>query len=139
MTFRGLDDRPEWANAQRFAPETLIFTHSIGCTVSHLANHQELYAALVTRGYQYDLDALQVLAKRELPCRYIGMIGSQKRVRQVLQSAEKLGVPKSNLQTIYAPIGLSLGALTPEEIAVSIGAELIMVRRQGSGNLSSHH
>ncbi|MER3433006.1 MAG: xanthine dehydrogenase [Leptolyngbya sp. ERB_1_1] len=126
------DDRLEWANLDRY-PNAKIFNSSINETVAQLANHTQLYAALVTRGYQYDLAALQALIHRTLPCRYIGMIGSEKRVRQVYQAIEKTGIPNKKLRAIYAPIGLDIGALTPEEIAVSISAELILVRRGGTG------
>jgi xanthine dehydrogenase accessory factor len=62
------------------------------------------------------------------------MIGSQKRVIQVYQAIrEKTGISENRLASIHAPIGLDIGALTPEEIAVSIGAELILVRRGGTG------
>lgn len=126
------DDRLEWANSQRY-PQARICNDPIIRAIEPFAQHQQLYAALVTRGYQYDLDALQGLLKRDVPCRYIGMIGSEKRVRQVYQAIEQAGLPREKLQRVYAPIGLDIGALTPEEIAVSIGAELILVRRGGTG------
>lgn len=123
------DDRANWANVDRH-PNAKIFNTSIDETVEQLATHTQLYAALVTRGYQYDLAALKALVDRPIPCRYIGMIGSEKRVRQVFQSSE---IPREKLRSIYAPIGLDIGALTPEEIAISISAELILVRRGGTG------
>ncbi|MCU0548832.1 MAG: XdhC family protein [Leptolyngbya sp. Prado105] len=124
------DDRPEWANPELY-PTAKVANCSIDRIVSDLANHTELYAALVTRGYQFDLAALAALLNRALPCRYLGMIGSKKRVRKVYQALE--GISPEKLRSIYAPIGLDIGALTPEEIAVSIGAELILVRRGGTG------
>lgn len=127
------DDRPEWANANRYAIASHIFTESIETALTTLKDHTELYVALVTRGFRYDLEALETLLKQSINCRYIGMIGSQKRVRLVLQAIEKTGIPDTQLKTIYAPIGLDIGALTPEEIAVSIAAELILVRRGGTG------
>lgn len=123
------DDRAEWANAELY-PQARVAHCAIDEVVDELANHTELYAALVTRGYQYDLAALQALLNRKLPCRYLGMIGSEKRVRKVYQTLE---IDPEKLRSIYAPIGLEIGALTPEEIAVSICAELIMVRRGGTG------
>lgn len=126
------DDRPEWANSQRY-PQARICNEAISTAIESLAQHQQLYAALVTRGYQYDLEALRYLLNRQLPCQYIGMIGSEKRVRQVYQALEQSGLPRHSRQRIYAPIGLDIGALTPEEIAISIGAELILVRRGGTG------
>lgn len=127
------DDRPEWANAERYPQATLIVAAAIDVALSKLADHTDLYAALVTRGYQYDLAALTALLNRTIPCSYIGMIGSEKRVRQVYQAIAQAGISKSQLRSIYAPIGLDIGALTPEEIAVSISAELILVRRGGTG------
>ncbi|MGL4622022.1 MAG: XdhC family protein, partial [Chroococcidiopsis sp.] len=70
---------------------------------------------------------------RNPACKYIGTIGSEKRVRQVIQALETEGIPSNKLRSLYAPIGLDIGALTPEEIAVSICAELILVRRGGTG------
>lgn len=127
------DDRPEWANGDRYPQATRIFAEPIASALHQLEHHTQLYAALVTRGYQYDLEALECLLNRSLPCPYLGMIGSEKRVRQVCESIAQRGVNPNLLQTIYAPIGLDIGALTPEEIAVSIAAELILVRRGGTG------
>lgn len=124
------DDRISWANPQRYPQATRIFNEPISTTLEQLAQYEQMYVALVTRGYKYDLEALEALLKRELPCQYIGMIGSQKRVIQVYQS---ISSKSDRLSSIYAPIGLDIGALTPEEIAVSIGAELILVRRGGTG------
>lgn len=126
------DDRPEWANRDRYPQASQIFNESITETLAQLAHHLHLFVALVTRGYQCDREALQALLQREHPCEYIGMIGSQKRVQQVYQALEA-DVSKEKLASVYAPIGLDIGALTPEEIAVGIAAELILVRRGGSG------
>lgn len=127
------DDRPEWANADRYPQATCIFVEPIANALRQLEHHPQLYVALVTRGYQYDLEALDCLLSRNSPCVYLGMIGSEKRVRQVYQAIAQRGINPSRLQTLYAPIGLDIGALTPEEIAVSIAAELILVRRGGTG------
>ncbi|GAB4462945.1 MAG: hypothetical protein OHK0037_14660 [Elainellaceae cyanobacterium] len=127
------DDRPEWANGDRYPQATRIFAEPIASALQQLEHHTQLYAALVTRGYQYDLEALECLLSRSLPCLYLGMIGSEKRVRQVYEAIAQRGANPNLLQTIYAPIGLDIGALTPEEIAVSIAAELILVRRGGTG------
>ncbi len=126
------DDRPEWANRDRYPQASQIFNESITETLAQLTHHLHLFVALVTRGYQCDREALQALLQREHPCAYIGMIGSKKRVQQVYQALE-IGISKERLAAIHAPIGLDIGALTPEEIAVSIAAELILVRRGGSG------
>ncbi|MDX2228892.1 MAG: XdhC/CoxI family protein [Leptolyngbyaceae cyanobacterium bins.349] len=127
------DDRPEWANASYYPQVAQVFTAAIADVVTQLADHTQLYAALVTRGYGYDLAALKALLQREVPCQYIGMIGSQKRVHQVFEAVAEAGFTAAQLQTVHAPIGLDIGALTPEEIAISITAELILVRRGGTG------
>jgi len=125
------DDRSEWANRDRYPQATFIY-RSITQALTELAHHQELYVALVTRGYRYDLEALKALLERQIACAYIGMIGSDRRVKQVLD-AVKREIELPNLPIIHAPIGLDIGALTPAEIAISITAELIMMRRGGSG------
>ncbi|WOD41547.1 XdhC/CoxI family protein [Nodosilinea sp. E11] len=127
------DDRPEWANADHYPQASQILAEPVDQAIASLTHHPNLYAALVTRGYTYDFEALQHLLQRPVPCRYIGMIGSEKRVRQVYGAIAQTGISKETLATIYGPIGLDIGALTPEEIAVSITAELIMVRRGGTG------
>jgi xanthine dehydrogenase accessory factor len=128
------DDRSEWANSNRYPHASKIYTEAIANVITQFTDHAMLYVALVTRGYQQDLVALEMLLKRKLDCAYIGMIGSEKRIRQVYQALENAGISQSRLRSIYAPIGLDIGALTPEEIAVSIGAELILVRRGGTGD-----
>ena len=131
------DDRPEFANVQRF-PNATILVQPVDTAVTTLTERPQLYVALVTRSYQHDLAALRALLPRSP--HYIGMIGSEKRVRTVLQALRQDGIPgtdtsliASQLEAVYAPIGLDLGALTPAEIAVSICAELISVYRGGSG------
>jgi xanthine dehydrogenase accessory factor len=133
------DDRPDWANTHHYPQANQLFTQSVAEAIAALVHHPNLYAALVTRSFTYDLEALQHLLQRSIPCRYIGMIGSEKRVRQVYQAIEQIGIPKETLAHIYGPIGLDIGAQTPEEIAVSIGAELILVRRRGTGRSLSEH
>lgn len=127
------DDRPEWANPFKYPQAQWILTEAIATTLDRFVAHSQLYVVMVTRSYIYDLEALETLLKQAINCRYIGMIGSEKRVKKVYQSLIKSGIMKSQLASIYAPIGLDIEALTPEEIAISISAELIMVRRGGTG------
>ncbi|HEY9769596.1 MAG TPA: XdhC/CoxI family protein [Coleofasciculaceae cyanobacterium] len=126
------DDRPEFVTPQRF-PQAVLLSQSITETLATLANHARLYIALVTRGYQQDLEALQAILQRSLAYQYIGAIGSQKRIRMIHQALQQQGISLERLPNFYAPIGLDIGALTPEEIAVSICGELIKVRRGGTG------
>jgi xanthine dehydrogenase accessory factor len=127
------DDRTEFANAEKFPQANLIINQPINSFINDFATFSQLYIALVTRGYIYDLEALQILLNRAVPCKYIGMIGSEKRVKLVYQKLQEAGISPHLLKNIHAPIGLEIGALTPEEIAVSICAELILVRRGGTG------
>jgi xanthine dehydrogenase accessory factor len=126
------DDRPEWANSERYPQADFIYSN-IEQALEAFSNHPSLHVALVTRGYRYDLDALMALLNRNLPCAYIGMIGSERRVMQVYEQTKQMGISEDKLKSIYAPIGLDIGALTPAEISVSISAELIMLRRGGNG------
>jgi xanthine dehydrogenase accessory factor len=123
------DERPEWANTHHYPQAIWISTAAIASTIDRFADHPQLYVALLTRGYQHDIEALTALLLRDLPYPYVGMMGSEKRVQQVLKAIAKLDKP-SPLPTIHAPIGLDIGALTPEEIAISICAELIQVKRK---------
>jgi xanthine dehydrogenase accessory factor len=125
------DDRPEFTTKERFPEASLLLALPIASVLDTLPQAHQLYVALVTRGIQHDLEALRILLQQ--PTQYIGMIGSEKRVCTVYQKLEQEGVLPNILQTIHAPIGLDIGALTPEEIAISICAELIKVRRGGTG------
>lgn len=126
------DDRPEFITPQRF-PQALFLSHSITETLNSLSKSTQLYVAFVTRGYSQDLEALQVILNYSIPYRYLGAIGSQKRIRMIRQKLQQQGISLEQLPNFYAPIGLDIGALTPEEIAVSICGELIKVRRGGTG------
>ncbi len=85
------------------------------------------YVVIVTRGHQHDLDAVRALAPREL--RYLGLIGSRAKVARIYDALGEEGFPPERLARVHAPIGLDIGAVTPAEIAISILAELIAVRR----------
>ncbi|MDJ0568166.1 MAG: XdhC family protein [Pleurocapsa sp. MO_192.B19] len=126
------DDRPEFVTPQRF-PQALLFPQPITTALDAFAAHSQLYVALVTRGYPQDIEALQAILQRPLGYQYIGAIGSQKRIRMISQALQQQGISLEKLPDFHAPIGLDIGALTPEEIAVSICGELIKVRRGGTG------
>lgn len=127
------DDRPNFACHSRFPAGTVLCSEPIAMLLPMLPAPSQLYIALVTRGYQHDLEALHVLLQQPIMPRYIGMIGSEKRVRLVRQQLQQQGISTERLHLLYAPIGLDIGALTPEEIAVSIGAEIIQIYRGGTG------
>ena len=125
------DDRLNFATTERFPDALDILAQPIAKIENILNKIPDIYVALVTRGYLQDLDALRLLENSQI--KYLGMIGSKKRIHTVYQILKNEGYSKELLQKINAPIGLDIGALTPEEIAVSICAEIIKVRRGGSG------
>jgi xanthine dehydrogenase accessory factor len=98
---------------------------------------QTTYIVLVSRGHKQDETALRAVVTRD--ARYVGMIGSRRRVATVLRHLAEEGYPIEALERVYTPIGFDIGAETPEEIAVSIMAELIAVRRGGSGRPMREH
>ncbi|MEM8615145.1 MAG: XdhC family protein, partial [Cyanobacteria bacterium P01_H01_bin.105] len=129
------DERPEFANTHHYPQASFISTQSIDQTLLDISPSANLFVALVTRGYSLDLAVLSSLFKQNVVCRYIGMMGSQKRVQMVLNTLRDQGVSDIYLDSIHTPIGADIGALTPGEIAVSIGAELIQIRRSVPTNL----
>ncbi len=135
FTVTVLDDRPQFANRQRFPQADQVLAAPLRETVRAMVADGRLdkdsYAVLVTRGHQYDVDCL--LEVLDVPLAYIGMIGSQRRVSAVFQLlSQEQGIPPEKFDRIYAPIGLDIGARTPAEIAVCIMAEIINVLRGGS-------
>lgn len=128
-----LDDREEFATEERFSPEITVRRADFAAD-PFAGEHidQGTYVALVTRGHRWDFDCLRRLLAQPVQPRYIGMIGSRRRIRAALQALADAGVPRAQLQTVHAPIGIDIGAETPAEIAVSIAAELIAVRRNAA-------
>jgi xanthine dehydrogenase accessory factor len=96
-------------------------------TVASLSVDRDTFVVLVTRGHVHDLACLEEVISS--PAAYIGMIGSQRRVRTVIAHAREKGFDPALLQRLHAPIGLDIGAQSPAEIAVAIAAEMIGVRR----------
>lgn len=124
------DDRPEWANGRNYPNARQISNLPIEETIPALIDYTQLYIVLLTRGFRYDCEALETIFKSKIGFCYLGMIGSGKRIREVFNIVQNAGVEKKKLAEIHAPVGLDIGALTPAEIAVSIAAELISVRRK---------
>jgi len=121
-----VDDREKFASADRFQAGTEVIVDDIP---TWLATHQlptTSYAVVVTRGHKHDIDAMRALAPSNL--RYVGLIGSRAKVKRIYDALRLEGVPTEVLQRVHAPIGLDIGAISPQEIAVSILAELIAVK-----------
>ncbi|MDX2270940.1 MAG: XdhC family protein [Cyanobacteriota bacterium] len=127
------DDREELAWAES-PGEFSTLLGSISEMLPELAGIPNLYVALLTRGYAIDVQVLPILL--DYPLSYLGMIGSQRRIQMVYQHLREMGYSETILQKIRAPIGLDIGALTPGEIAISIGAEIIAHRRQHNHSMS---
>jgi xanthine dehydrogenase accessory factor len=128
-----LDDRPEFATRERFPEAAEVLRADFADPFRDVAIHAGTHLVLVTRGHKYDFEALRdVLHRPELPA-YVGMVGSRRRVRAALEQLVRDGIARDRLAAVHAPIGLDVGAETPEEIAISIAAEIVLVRRGGTG------
>lgn len=128
-----LDDRPEFATRERFPEAARVERADFSAPFEAVPLGPRSHLVLVTRGHKYDYDALRDALRRPVHLPYIGMVGSRRRVRAALEQLAREGVPEEELRRIHAPIGVDVGAQTPEEIAVSIAAELVLVRRGGTG------
>ena len=128
-----IDDRDLYANRERF-PEALdVLAGDIDQILAHLDPPGTSYIAIVTRGHRHDLRVLRWAV--ETRAQYIGMIGSGRKVLTLYDQLENEGVSRALLDKVYAPIGLQIGSVTPEEIAVSVVAELIGIRRHAEAAL----
>jgi xanthine dehydrogenase accessory factor len=130
------DDRPEYANAQRFPDADQIVVEEFDRIFDGMDIDDRSYVVIVTRGHKWD----EVVLERALAtkARYIGMIGSRRKTLTILENLAGKGVPKESLAKVYSPIGVSIGAVTPEEIALSVVCELVKVRRLGDGPSIGH-
>jgi xanthine dehydrogenase accessory factor len=127
-----LDDRDEFASVTRFPAAARVTVLDFNAPLKGLAIGPLTYVVLVTRAHKHDFDLLNALLDGDRQPRYIGMIGSRRRVRAAFTALLEGGMPKEKLEPVHAPVGLDIGAETPAEIAVSIAAELVRVRRGGS-------
>ena len=121
-----VDDREKFASSERF-PGAEIVVDSIPDWLHRAEIPASAFVVVVTRGHQHDLEAMRALAARDL--RYLGLIGSRAKVARISSALLKEGLPSECLERIHAPIGFDIGAVTPAEIAISILAELVAVRR----------
>lgn len=126
-----LDDRPAFANQERFPMADRVICGDFVDELRKFPIDATTYIVMVSRGHKQDELALREVAA--FGAAYVGMIGSLRRVSTVLTHLAQEGVPREALERVYTPIGLDIGAETPEEIAVSVVAELVLVRRGGTG------
>ena len=132
-----VDDRAEFADPARHprAHQTVACDyHDLPTT---LCIDEDTYVVVATRGHQHDAVVVDQIARMET--RYLGMLGSRRKVALTWKLLEAQGIPRSRLDRIHAPVGLSIGADTPEEIAISVVAELVATRRSGSRRRGGPH
>lgn len=130
------DDRPGFASTD-VVPEADEY---LACPLEELPDKtnidEQTYVVLLTRGVKVDVEGLPALL--ETPAPYIGVIGSRRRWEVTVKELREMGIEEKKIARVTSPIGLELGAETPEEIAVSIMAEIIMLRKGGSGDPMAH-
>lgn len=123
-----IDDRYEFANKARFPWAKQVLCRSFEGCFDDLYINENDYITVVTRGHKYDDVCLRQLFNMKEPA-YLGMIGSRRRVKLLMDGLRRDGFSEDRIKSVYTPIGLSIGAVTPEEIAVSIFAEIIQAKR----------
>lgn len=129
------DDRASFANRERFPAAQQVLVGDIETMLKNYPITPRTHIVLVTRAHAHDVQGLRAII--DSPAAYIGMIGSQRRVWAVFKLLHDEGVAAEKLARVHAPIGIDLGGGTPEEIALSIMAEITLVRRGGSGQVLS--
>jgi len=124
-----VDDRPAFANTARFPGASQIICQDFGHALQDIPIGSGTFIVIVTRGHRHDKICLQKVISQ--PFGYLGMIGSRRRVKALMEELREEGIHADSLEMVHSPIGLDIAAETPEEIAVSILAELIKVHRGG--------
>ena len=122
-----MDDRDTYANAERFPDAREVIAEDFDQALSRITPNESSYIVIATRGHRDDMRVLRWAV--QTPARYIGMIGSRRKVITVYRTLAAEGLKPELFDRVHAPVGLDIGAITPEEIAVSIIAELIGIRR----------
>lgn len=122
-----VDDREAYANRDRFPEAREVVAGDFEQAMTRLTPSESSYIVIVTRGHRDDMRCLRWAV--QTPARYIGMIGSRRKTAAIFKELVSEGVPAKLFERVHAPVGLDIGAVTPEEIAVAITAELIAVRR----------
>jgi xanthine dehydrogenase accessory factor len=129
-----VDDRADCLTPSNF-PGARCILGEIEAELSRFDVNPWTYVVIVTRGHRHDAQALAALIHS--PAAYVGLIGSKRKIHRIFTELRQQGVPSERLASVHAPIGLEIAAVTPAEIAVSIAAELIAVRR-GRADLPAH-
>ena len=122
-----VDDRLKYANRERFPQADGFFVDGWDEVFKKLPVSRSSYLLIATRGHKYDLACLRFAVRTD--AKYIGLLGSRRKTRLLYETLEREGVDPSVFERVFAPVGLEIGSETPEEIAVSIAAELVAVRK----------
>lgn len=122
-----VDDRETYANRERFPEAKAVIARDFDQALTELAPNESSYLVIVTRGHRDDMRVLRWAVQTQ--ARYIGMIGSKRKTIAIFRELTKEGLSAELFDRVHAPVGLDIGAVTPEEIAVAITAELIAARR----------
>jgi xanthine dehydrogenase accessory factor len=123
-----VDDREAYASRERFPEAQQVIAEDFEKAAARLTPGESSYIVIVTRGHRDDMRMLRWAV--QTPAHYIGMIGSKRKTITIFKELQREGLPAHLFDRVHAPIGLDIGAITPEEIAVSITAELIAKRRK---------
>ena len=126
-----VDDREQFANRDRFPEADEIHAAPYEDVFPTLTVGPSSYVVIVTRGHRDDMRVLRWAVTTS--ARYVAMIGSRRKTIAVVKELEKEGIPRAAFEKIFAPMGLEIGAITPEEIAVAVVAEMVAARRQPEG------
>ena len=127
------DDRTSYATADRFPGAKEVHALDFDEAMQKLDPVESAFIVIVTRGHRDDMRILRWAVQTR--ARYVGMIGSRRKVIEISKALQAEGVPANLLERVHSPIGLDIGAVTPEEIGVSITAELIAIRRHAAAAL----
>jgi xanthine dehydrogenase accessory factor len=122
------DDREAYANAERFPNALQVIAKDFDRAFNEIAPSESSYIVIATRGHRDDMRVLRWAV--ETPARYIGMVGSRRKAITVFRELTREGLKPELFDRVHSPVGLDIGAVTPEEIAVSVVAELIAMRRR---------
>jgi xanthine dehydrogenase accessory factor len=123
-----VDDRESYANRERFPQAKEVIAEDFDQAMARLTPNETSYIVIVTRGHRDDMRVLRWAVQTQ--ARYIGMIGSKRKTITIFRELVREGLSENLFERVHAPVGLDIGAITPEEIAVAITAELIAVRRR---------
>lgn len=130
-----VDNRETYANRERFPEAADIHAEEYEDVFPKLFVNDSTYVVIVTRGHRDDMRVLRWAVSTS--ARYIAMIGSRRKTIAVIKELEKEGIPNAEFERIYAPMGFEIGAVSPEEIAISVAAEMIAMRRDPDGKWRS--